>query len=202
MFPVVRAGARWCVTPSVYHECCELAEKRYLANRRGGVGDQRFSQRSCLDIELQGLLGEKAFIHLFQCNDDTRNTACRNAANDSFDARIASFTIDVKTTCAVGNGILAMASKRKNPPALFALMYLHGSVHWMPPAAVNKLAAPKIDAEFVGMIPSETLFQDHFFTVDRFGSKPAYYAPVQYLKALHDVEWTDHWDAPWLPDAQ
>lgn len=206
MFPIVQQGTRWPVDRATLTAAFKIAAARYHQNRQQNILDKRFCQRKSQDIELQGLLGEKAFIALFHSPDDTHDTTCRNVCNDTFDARVGGFTVDVKTTRAVGNGILVMASKRKNPPDLFALMYLRGDpipfemarriCH--PAAHEEAIDLPQLWLEFVGFIPSKELFQDTYLNQQSFTTQPAYYARLNDLCALHEIIWDDPGDAPFI----
>lgn len=121
----VRIGAAHVLAPPDVAACVRIGTARNAANARAHKTDQRHSDRSSLDVSIQGVIGEYVFLRLFGLPvQDTQDTRCRNVLNDTFDATLAGKTVDVKTVAAPGCDLWVSRGKAANPPHVFALIEL------------------------------------------------------------------------------
>lgn len=115
---------KFCKIDLLY--CVKIAKIRHDNNIRQHSKNLNYSGRNDYDINLQGVLGEYAFIKMFpQDYDFLEDTDCKNVLNDIFDAKLQNgWSVDVKTTVKKNANLLVSSNKLQNPADVYALLIL------------------------------------------------------------------------------
>lgn len=115
---------KFCKSDLLY--CVKIAKLRHDNNIQQNSKNLNYSGRNDYDINLQGVLGEYAFIKLFPQNYDyLEDTECKNVLNDIFDAKLENgWCVDVKTTVKKDANLLVSSNKLKNPADIYVLLIL------------------------------------------------------------------------------
>lgn len=189
--PIIAANTSCFLDKIDLITCIRLARERQDANERGRTQNRNYSARTDVDIHLQGLLGEVAFCRLFELEDQTGDTTCCSHTRDRFDASIDDYQVDVKTTIAIGNGILAPAWKSQNPADALVLMYLMAEPQqlqaWLNPNTNQNSLPSRVALHFMGFIAAEDLYQPHYLNQPGPGQGKGYYCKAGELRAFHDM---------------
>jgi hypothetical protein len=171
----------YTLTPDEYKYCLAIAQRRNSTNEKGKVKNANYSGRNDVDIHIQGVIGEFAFLKLHG-QDPTPsldNTKSRSAQDgtDTFDAWIKKENIDVKSVVTPVSELLVPAWKKKHPPNRYVLMRI--CRHLQAPKSSFTTTEIPPTVFLLGSIDSKTLLQSKYLT-QRFNT--AMYAfPVNQL---------------------
>jgi len=153
MYPVLKSVA--CLTGTALAECIEIGTRRNAANVQAHTTNRNYSGRDDTLISIQGVVGELAFLKWFGLPTvPLWDTECRHAGNDTFDATLQGFTIDVKSPINHHCGLRVTAHKRRNPPAGYALITIERTSRDEPFTAEEQ-----VQLQWQGFITSTDLFQ-------------------------------------------
>lgn len=172
-------------------KCYQIASERFRKNvqnrSKKGVANiydsGKFSNRSNLDIDIQGVLGEYAFQKLFHLPLKIFDTTCQNFITDTFDACFSNgMTCDIKTIIKPHLPLLLKQNKATNPPHLYGLV-LYANFDSSAPSLESKMKDPlhKPILQFKGFITKEELIKPERLE-QMFRNEWYYKAPQSILK--------------------
>lgn len=179
--PKVSIGTTYRLEGEDYAFAVYIGHMRNKKNKAKGVKEQKFTaSKSSVEVSVQGLIGEAAFLRLFGLPlDPLYDTTPSCARTDRGDAFLQSGEkVDVKTTVPRAKGILASAAKKEYPPTLYALMTM------LDHNQEGHYALLRFD----GFMSAAFVTQDRWETRKGKGGRfVSYLAPRAYLKSLSDV---------------
>lgn len=128
-FNDVAISSRYLFSPRELTECIAIGTARCSQNRLHGTRNMRFAHRGDVDVSVQGVLGEWAFLKLYGMSiEPLRDTRCRNSSNDTYDAQFTlanqPVPVDVKTVVGDNYNLWIMKHKRNHPAGVYGLMHL------------------------------------------------------------------------------
>jgi len=177
-------------------DCIRIGKERTTNNRQANTKNLNFSKRNDELISIQGVIGEFVFCKLFQIDTaPLADTRCRNRWNDSFDARIANKTIDVKTPFSHDSELWVTISRGDHPPDLYCLMTLE-----RPDALSDDMPfdaeTESVEVQFHGFIHRGQLLRGG--NIKRRGKQCVYVAQSSMLLPLEELINVESRDLPRL----
>lgn len=185
--PKISLGTKITLTSPELQECIKIGQERCSKNKEEKTVNCNYSGRDDIDISVQGVISEWMFCKLFNIPvTDLYDTRCRNRFNDTFDAHIAGYSVDVKGPLGHERSIWVNQGKEKNPADLYCLLTLerkHVGKH------TPFSADDEIEGCFQGFIHGEHLLVGG--NIQRRGQKYLYTCPSSKLMTLEDIQKLD-----------
>jgi hypothetical protein len=186
-FPHVPLGTKITLSSQELQECIKIGQERCTKNKEEKTVNCNYSGRDDVDISVQGVISEWMFCKLFQVPVTALyDTTCRNRFNDTFDATVAGYSVDVKGPLGHDRSIWVSQGKDRNPADLYGLLTLERpnvSKH------VPFSAQDEIEGCFQGFIHGEHLLVGG--NIQRRGQKYIYTCPSSRLMTLEEIQKLD-----------